>query len=139
MEINWIAVIVAALVPMILGYIWYVPLFGKQWQASLNFTDEDVKSGNMGLIYGLSLVMALILAIALGPIIEGLHAHSAEGSFHTFKHGMLHGAMISFFVSIPVLVSNSLFQKNSLKNILINAAYWMLTMAIMGGIIDAWQ
>ena len=136
MELNWIAIIVAAIVPMIIGYVWYGPVFGKQWQASLGFSDEEAKSGNMAAIFGISFVVSILLAMGLSIVIEGLH-HGE--SFHTFKHGALHGAMISFLLSIPVLVSNSLFQKNNAKNILINVGYWMLTMAIMGGIVDMWQ
>lgn len=138
MEVNWIAIIVAALIPMVMGFLWYGPIFGKQWQSSMGFSDEDLKSGNMPVIFGISFVMAILMAMGIFFFIEGMH-EAGGGSFHTFKHGALHGAMVSIFFSIPVLVSNSLFQKNNAKNILINIGYWVVTSALMGGILDMWQ
>lgn len=138
MELNWIAVIVAAIIPMVTGFIWYGPLFGKKWQASMGFSDEKLKSGNMPVIFGVSFLVAILWAMGFSMIIEGMHA-AGEGSFHTFQHGALHGALLTIFMSIPVLVSNSLFQKNNATNILINVGYWILTGAIMGGILDIWH
>lgn len=136
MEMNWIAIVVVAIVPMIMGALWYGPLFGKQWQNSMGFSDEDVNSGNMTVTFGVAFIMAILLSMGLSSTIQ--FVHGAEGSYNTFQHGAFHGVMLSLFISIPVLVSNSLFQKNNGKNIIINVAYWMITMAIMGGILDIW-
>ena len=59
-------VLVSALVPMILGFVWYNPsVFGKAWMSAAGMTDEKVKSGNMALIFGLSFVLSFLLAFAL--------------------------------------------------------------------------
>lgn len=143
-EINYLAVIVAALVPMVMGAIYYGPLFGKAWMNSLGYTEEDLK-GNEAVTYGLALLMAFIVAMGLKMTIELVHkdVNSAGelifGSFHTFQHGALHGAMIGLTLVVPIIVSLSLFQKNSAKNIMLNALYWIITLAIMGGILDAWN
>lgn len=136
-EPNWLAVIVAALVPTIVGFLWYGPLFGKQWLDSMGWTKEDEAKGNMPVIFGISFVMAIILSMGLLFTITG--AHQPDGSFATFKHGALHGVMLSFFLSVPTLVSGALFQRSTGKNIILNVAYWMITMAIMGGILDMWR
>lgn len=47
--INWIPIIVGALVPMVVGAIYYGPLFGKSWMESLGFTEDDLKKANMPL------------------------------------------------------------------------------------------
>jgi hypothetical protein len=42
--INYLAVLVAALVPMIIGFAWYSPaLFAKKWMAILGKTEEEIK------------------------------------------------------------------------------------------------
>ena len=38
--INWFAVVAAVLVGFPVGYLWYGPLFGKQWMASVGLTEE---------------------------------------------------------------------------------------------------
>ena len=53
-EINWIAVVVAAVGSFLLGGLWYSPaMFGKVWQREAGLTDEQLKNGNMVRIFGL--------------------------------------------------------------------------------------
>jgi hypothetical protein len=36
---------------------------------------------------------------------------------------------------LPILATNALFERKGFKYIAINAAYWIITLAVMGGII----
>lgn len=144
-EMNWLAIIVASLVPMVLGAIYYGPLLGKQWFSSLGKTAEEMEPNNPAVTYGLALLMAFLAATSIWMNIEMTHkdVNSAGelvfGSFHTFKHGALHGAMLALTTVIPIIVSLSLFHKMSGKNILLNIVFWTLCFTLMGGILDAWQ
>ena len=60
-----------------------------------------------------------------------------EGEFDTFGHGAFHGAIVGILVVTPVFVTNGLFEQRPWKLTLINVFYWIITIAIMGGIIDA--
>ena len=65
-EINWIAVVVAAVACFLLGGLWYSPvLFGKAWQRETGLTDEQLKNGNMVKIFGLSLVLCIARRVEL--------------------------------------------------------------------------
>ncbi|HUR31841.1 MAG TPA: DUF1761 domain-containing protein, partial [Saprospiraceae bacterium] len=89
---NWLAVIIAALIPMIVGFIYYHPkVLGKAWMNSLGITEADLKIGNMGLIYGICLVMSFILSFYLLGNVDGPGQEGAQGQFDTFKHGAAHG------------------------------------------------
>ena len=37
---------------------------------------------------------------------------------------------------MPVLVTNGLFERKNLKNLAINTLYWIITIGLMGGVID---
>jgi len=143
-EINYIAIIVAALVPNILGAIYYGKIFEKQWLDSLNLTAEDFKGRNEALIYGGALVLSFIVAFFLKFLIELTHKEVGQtgelvfGSFHTFGHGALHGAGFCIGIVLPVIICLGLFQKAKGSNILINCFYWLLCFSIMGGILDVW-
>ncbi|MXP30535.1 DUF1761 domain-containing protein [Parerythrobacter jejuensis] len=71
MEVNWIAVLVAAISAFVLGGLWYGPLFGKKWLAYNGMTEEEAQSGHPVKIFGgaflLSLVAAFVFAMFLGP------------------------------------------------------------------------
>ena len=60
-----------------------------------------------------------------------------EGSFDTFGHGAFHGLVIGIVIAMPVLVINGLIELRNLKNLAINTLYWIITLMLMGGIVDA--
>ena len=144
-ELNYISIIVAALIPNILGAIYYGPLLGNQWLSSLNFTSEDMKGRNEPLIYGSALLLSFIVSFFLKFIIEMTHKGVGDkgelvfGSFHTFPHGAMHGAGLAIGLVIPIIICLGLFQKTKASNIFINCLFWLLCFAIMGGILDVWN
>ncbi len=143
-EINYLAIIVAAIVPSIMGAIYYGPLFEKQWLSSLGKTKEEMVPSNMPVTYGLALLMAVIVSFFLKMFIEMLHTDVNEAgelvlaSTHTFGHGAFHGFFLALLCVCPIVVSLSLFQKSSGKNIILNVVFWLICFALMGGILDAW-
>ena len=142
MDINWLALVAASILPMVVGFIWYNPkVFGKAWMAETGMTEEKAKQMNPAKTYGLALVMAFLIAFYIWPQVflgggPG-EPHGVE-PYLTFKHGALHGSMVGLFVALPVFATNALFEQKSLRYVLINAGYWVVTMALMGGLINAW-
>jgi len=132
-SINYLAVVVGGLVPMVMGFIWYHPkLFGTVWMNSLGFKEEDLQGGNMAVIFGVSYLMSALIAYLLSTYIGTTH----DASEQVFTHGAFHGAFLAVFSAIPVLVTNSLFEKRNWTNILINMAYWFITITLMGGVVS---
>ena len=164
METNFLFLALAALVPLVMGFLWYGPLlFQKAWMKQLGFTEESLKGGNMALIFILSYVFSFLLAFFLqfitihqtgayasmiesgsmeltGEALEHFKEYlDAYGSnYRTFKHGALHGAMTGIFIVLPVLATQAMFERKSVKYVAINAGYWILTIALMGGIVCQW-
>ena len=141
-EFNWLAMVVAAILPLVTGFLWYGPLFGKAWMKESGMTEEKAKQMNPAKTYGLAVVMAFMIAMFIWPMVflggappDDLHGTEA---FMTFKHGALHGSMLAVFIVLPVFATNALFEQKSFKYVAINVGYWIVTMALMGGIINAW-
>ena len=133
--VNILSLVVAALVPMLMGFIYYhKALFGQAWMDSIGMTEEKAKEANMPLVFGISLIMSLLISFFMMGFCNGT---GQEGEYDTFKHGAFHGVAASLFFVIPIFVTNGLFEQKSWKNILINAGYWLITLGIMGGILDA--
>lgn len=70
MDVNYLAVIAAGILNMVVGAMWYGPmLFSKQWMAYNNLTPEDMKNVNPGPLYAQStlatIVSYFVLAVAL--------------------------------------------------------------------------
>lgn len=157
--LNFPAILVAAISALVVGFIWYNPkIFGNAWMQAASMTDEQVKGGNMAKIFGLALLFAFLLAMALPSIvIHQMGAYSlAQGElgilpsyeafttdysneFRTFKHGALHGVIAGIFIALPILGTNALFERKSAKYIFINSGYWIVTLGVMGAIICGWK
>lgn len=127
MTIDWIAVLVAGVAGFIVGAIWYSPvLFAKAWQREAGVSDERLKSGNMGLIFGGALVLAIVSALVfhlfLGPN-PGLRFAASAG----LAAGL-------FWVAASFGI-NYLFERRSLKLFLINGGYHTLEFTAIGAVL----
>ena len=144
-ELNFIAIAVAALVPNILGALYYGPILGNKWLASLNFSKTDLEGRNEALIYGTALALSFVVSFFIKFIVASLHkdidgnGELVFASFKTFSHGALHGIGLAIGLVVPVVICLGLFQKSKRSNILINSIFWILCFAIMGGILDVWN
>ena len=88
MEVNFLALIVSALVPLVMGFIWYhEKTFGKAWAAGAGMTEEKMKSGNMGLIFGLAFLFSLILAFAMNT--QAVHDAQVAGAMYYATDGTM--------------------------------------------------
>lgn len=166
MHINWLAMLVAALIPLITGFVWYHPkVFGNAWMKASGLTEEALKNGKMAVIFGLTFFFSFLLAMTLNSVvIHQTHVFSIMFSepgfgdpnseigkwladfmakygqnFRTFKHGALHGTISGVFFALPLVAINALFERRSGRYIAIHAGYWILTLALMGGVVCGWQ
>lgn len=58
-------------------------------------------------------------------------------NYRTFKHGAFHGVLTGLFLALPLIGINGMFERRSFKYIIINTGFWIVSFAIMGGIICA--
>ncbi len=162
METNWLVVLGSALIPVLVGMIWYNPkVFGNAWMQAAGLKEEDLKKSNMFIIMGLVLLLSVFLSVGLlYTVVHQLHIFAsvnavpgfedptsiqskaladffdlAKGNFRTFKHGALHGTMAGITLALPIVGISALFERRSAKYIFIHAGYWIVCFALMGGVI----
>ena len=129
MDLNYLAIILAALSTFLLGGLWYSPaVFGKAWMKENGFTEESMKGANMAKIFGLAFVLALISAINLAMFM-GPEKDVGLGAAYGFAAGF---GWVATFVG-----THYLFERKSFKLFLINAGYSIVALTIMGVIIMA--
>lgn len=166
MELNWMATLVAAIVPLLVGSIYYNPkVLGNAWMSASGMTEEMIQGGNMLKIFGLSFVFSLMLSSSLMPMVihqmnvysifaddpSAMDATTETGAyladfmsrygdnFRTFKHGAFHGLLASLFFALPIIGINALFERRSAKYIFIHLGYWAVTLTIMCALISGWR
>jgi len=129
--INWLAVIVAGLSAFAVGGIWYSrPLFGNAWMTDSNLSEEQIKQGNKGKIFGFTAIFSLVMAINLAMFLADAKTDASWGATAGFLAG------IWAFCAIAI---HSLFELKSWRHIFINGGYSIVSLTLMGLIIGAWR
>lgn len=130
--LNWLAVLTAGISAFVLGGIWYSPvLLGKAWMQENNMSEEDVKRGNKGKIFGISFLLSLVMAVNLGMFLNNTPDLD-------FKLGLIYGLLAGVWVFCGIAIVG-LFEQRSARYIFINGGYCLFALGLMGAIIGAWS
>ena len=143
--INYLAVIVSTIASMALGFVWYGPLFGKQWAGLMGWTKESMMDMNahlkdrglsMNKIYAIqavgSLIMAFVLSHALVFASTYLHESGVSAGLQTGFWNWLG------FVA-PVTIGVVLWEGKPWKLWFLLSGYWLVNLLVMGVILALWM
>ncbi|HEX7259375.1 MAG TPA: DUF1761 domain-containing protein [Candidatus Saccharimonadia bacterium] len=129
MDINYVAVIVAAVVNMVIGAVWYSPiLFAKPWMKATGKKMDDAVNPGTG--YALASVASIIIAMVMAHFIGRL-------AIESFLDGAMFGltAWLGFVATTHGV--NYIFEGRSLNLFNINVGYSLVSFFLMGGLIAA--
>jgi hypothetical protein len=135
-ELNWLAVIVAALAYFVLGALWYAPpVMGKTWMAAggMEMPADDQRPGAG--IYVVPLAGSILSAVALGMLAEAT-------ATDTIGEGFVLGIVVAVGFALAIALVTATFESNKPKPMVwgaINAGYHALGIIVAGLIIAAWQ
>jgi hypothetical protein len=141
-DINYLAVLVCAVLSMLVGGIWYGPLFGKKWMEIVGIKIEDMtplakKEMQKKMLptyilqFALSIMQALILSY-----------YVTFGSFIGVS-GVCNAFLIWLGFIVPTLAGSVMWNNNSTKikwtQFLIQAGYQLVIFIIFGLVLFFWQ
>jgi hypothetical protein len=168
MQINWIVVLGCSVIPLIVGFVWYSKLlFGNAWMKAAGMSLADATKINMPKVAVISIFLGALMATSMMVwTIHQMSFYSILGSdadqallknpsselsvyvtdfmnkygknFRTFKHGAFHGVIGGLFLALPIISMNALFEGKGFKYIAIHTGFWVVCMALIGGIICQW-
>lgn len=145
---NILSFIISALIPMIMGFVYYHPnVMGKIWMKANGFTQESIGTGPKPIMFLVAFGAAALLTSFFWAWVTGVGGTDqlqvvdpVDGhSFVTFKHGVGHGILFTITVLMPIFVTMSIFEKRSWSWAFVNVGYWGLTAITMCGILSAWR
>ncbi len=126
-EVNYLAVLLAALSAFLLGGLWYSALFARQWMRRTGQSEETLKSGNPAIVFGGAFLLNLVAAYVLAMFVAGM----------SWQDAALAGLSVGLCWVATSLGVNYLFERRPLGLWLINAGYFTLQFTAMGAIIGA--
>lgn len=132
LPINWLAVLVAAIIRMAVGFAWYSPpLFLKPWQAVTGVTPESMRAG-LGKAMVVDVIGSLIMSFALANII-------VASGITDWLNGALAGFWVWLGFMATLMVSLWGYENRSLKLIAINLGNNLIALVLMGALLAVWR
>ena len=131
-HLNFLAVIVTAVASYIIAAIWYAVLFSKLWKKLTGIEDMKPAPVKMIIVFAGAFVMSFIL----------FHIVAFENKFFEIS-GLSGGLMAGFhcwlgFIA-PVTLMNVMYEKRPWKLWMLDNAFWLVDLLVMGIILSVWQ
>lgn len=135
LHVNFLAVLVAALLSFALGALWYSPaLFAKQWVKANGLSPAKVKAmqKNATRAYAITLGCQLVLAFALTVLLNIAHISALLAGI---KLGLL--CWLGFAATLGLAAHA--YSGKPIAVWLIDAGYQFIYMVLMAAILTAWH
>ncbi len=136
MSVNYWAVLVSAIASMIIGSIWYGPLFGKMFMQEMGMDKwskekQDAMKKSMGLSYVAQFIASLVMFYFIAGMIEGF-GHT------TLTGGMLVGALAWIGFVVPIKLGDAIW--GGKKTLFwLGIGNMLVTLLAAGAIIGVWR
>ena len=132
--VNYLAIVVAAVVAWLAGAGWYTSL-GKVWTAAIGMTPEQAQQAKSRPGAHLPFLYTFIAQLVMAWVLAGVLGHIGA---LTLRAGVISGAFCWLGFVITTLVVSYTFAMRDWRLLLIDGGYWLLALVLMGGIIGAW-
>ena len=130
--VNYLAVVAAAIASYIIAAVWYGAIFSKLWQRLTGITDMKPAP--------LNIVLVLIACFVMSYVLD----HSIVfGDTYLKISGVQGGLMGAFFIWLgyiaPVTLCTKLYEKKPWALWLLDNAFWLISLMVMGTILSVWK
>ncbi len=125
----------AAVAAFVLGALWYSPaLFGKAWVTANGLTEEKIEAmrASAPRAYAVSLLCNLVMATALCVLLDRIGVVS-------WLTGVKLGALIGFGFAATIGLTSNMYSDRKLSAWVIDGAYQVAYLILMGAILAAWR
>ncbi len=134
-SINYWAVLASAIASMVIGFLWYGPLFGKLWMQLSGMTDKklkDAKKKGMGKTYAIAFLSTLVMSFVLAHFIDYVEATRITDALQ-----LAFWLWLGFIATVQL--GSILWEGKPVKLYLINVAHYLAALAVMASILAVWQ
>lgn len=157
---NILVLLGAALIPLVVAFIWYsIPSVNAVWSKANRLTEEEAKAPLRVLQLVFSFIFYFMIAFGTFVLtVHQFHIFSLVGGnaellktgtgaaflieygsdFITWSHGLAHGFMAFIAFGLPLTGLNAIWEKKGIKYLVIDGIYWLISLVLMGMVISMW-
>jgi hypothetical protein len=133
--LNVLSILACGAASLVLGFLWYGPLFGRAWAGYTGWTEEKVKSipgAKMAMTYVLTFLAAVVSAYVLAVLSPAVGASTAVD-------GLVLGLAAGVGFVAMAFGTTHLFEHKPAFLWFIVAGYEVVYLAVAGVIVTVWR
>jgi hypothetical protein len=137
-NLNLLAILVAAVATMPIGFLWYSPLlFANPWMREMGYDLNDKErikemQKSAGPTYLVAFIASLVSAFILALFLHYMNVQNLE-------YGLLIGSHVWLGFVATVQLTGAVFSKQSMKLFAINTGYQLVCYLVMSAILTLWR
>ena len=140
--INYFALFAAAVSSMIVGAVWYGPLFGKLWIIGMGWDPQDAAKmaamkQSAGPKYAQQFVGSLLMAFVLAHVLWAFRVALPEMA--GVAAALMGGFWMWLGFILPVKYGDMLWGGKQFKYLSIDLGNYLVTLLVMGLILTLWR
>ncbi len=140
LPINYLAILACGVMAVVLGMLWFGPLFGKAWMRTLG---KEMPGPEERKAAGAAMMKSALIAFVFAMVMAYVMAHSLAFAFAFMGEGGVSGALMGAFWNwlgfmLPVVLGAVLWEQKPWKWFFITAGYYLAQLALMAVILTAW-
>lgn len=124
-QMNWLAVVLAALTGFLVASLWYGPIWGRTWRRAAGVINQGINLPRPERVYAITLVFSGVAAVFVGHLL----ANFPGRPFHVYL--MITGGIGLGFI-LPAFAIRSLHSRRSARLLFIDVGGWTLFYLSMG-------
>lgn len=130
LAVNWLAVVVAAVVNMVVGFLWYGPLFSRLFLRLVGKREDEVES--TPIVYVLGFVMGFVTTYVLAVII-------VSAGVTTWWGGAVTGAVVWIAIGALTSANTIMYEDRKVGLWLLFSSYQLVVLAVAGVLFAVWR
>jgi len=133
-DLNWLAIVTSSFVCLVVGYLWYGPLFGKQWTEGMKVygNGKTPKKEEMFKMMGGSFLLTLVMATVIALMFKAWSiSDTAAGLEQIF--------MMWLGFTATALGMNQIYGRKSGLLFAIDTGYQLTMAAIITIVLTLWK
>jgi uncharacterized protein DUF1761 len=130
--LSLFAIVLAAVVSFMFGWLWYGILFPKQWMTAAGKTEADLKA--QGGPTPTPFVISFVALLVMAWVLAGVMGHLGTGAI-TLRSGVIAGALMWLGFVATTLAVNHTFQGAKPVLTLLDGGHWLGVLLLQGAVI----
>lgn len=126
-EVNLLAIALAVVANMVLGMLWYGPLFGKQWMTLVGKKGDDMQMMAKEIV--IALLLATLIALGMNSILQFAREVS---ELDYLQNVLISAGMVATVFILPVLGNEMVWEGRNPKLIALNWGHQFATYIVTG-------